>query len=48
MQYQVVWFDFQAGLSLGETLEVSESDRAICGDYSLSYNSAQHSIHLQH
>lgn len=37
MQYQVVWFDFQTGLSLGETLEVSESDRTICGDYSLSY-----------
>ena len=33
MQYQIIWFDFEAGLSLGDTVEASESDRAICGDY---------------
>ena len=37
MQYQIIWFDFEAGLSLGDTVEASESDRAICGDYGFWY-----------
>ena len=37
MQYQIIWFDFEAGLSLGDTVEVSESDRCIYGDYGFWY-----------
>lgn len=37
MTYQIIWFDFQDGISLGETFDVSEMQQRIFGNVSYHY-----------